>query len=136
LLPLVSGAVERLREAVFTEESYVQRKAALRTDRYKYIQALDETGWCRYCEKVHVGLEELYDLKKDPRELTDVSESRQDVAQQLRAQLHEIIAHLDRKRTESQSRRGAPQNQSLPNLQPEDEQIIKKRLKSLGYLSD
>jgi arylsulfatase A-like enzyme len=101
LLPLISGSVQQLREAVFTEESYVQRKAALRTDRYKYIQALDGTGWCRYCEKVHIGLEELYDLLEDPRELKDLSKSHHDVAAEMRGRLQEIITHLDRKREQS-----------------------------------
>lgn len=136
LLPLISGALPQLREAVFTEESYVQRKAALRTDRYKYIQALDGTGWCRYCEKIHVGLEELYDLQEDPRELKDLSKSHHHVAAEMRGRLQELITHLDRKREQSKRANKSRDIPTAPALHPEEEQIIKKRLKSLGYLSD
>ena len=136
LVPLIEGDAHQIRDAVFMEESYVQRKAALRTDRYKYILALDGTGWCRYCEKVHIGLEELYDLHDDPGETKDLSGSHRAVAEEMKARLNSMIAQLDMKLEQSKGSRRAPDPEAGPTLEAREEQMIKKRLKSLGYLSE
>ena len=74
LLPLIQQKVDSIREHVFIEESYVQKKSALRTQKYKYITARENDGWCNYCQKVHVGKEELYDLENDPGENQDITQ--------------------------------------------------------------
>jgi arylsulfatase len=136
LVPVIEGQIERMRDAVFMEESYVQRKAGLRTARYKYIQAMDGTGWCRYCEKVHVGVEELYDLEQDPRELRDLSQSHRSLAEEMKGRLDRLIAQLDRKREQSKGRDGVQAANAGAALEPGEEEMIRKRLKSLGYLSE
>jgi arylsulfatase A-like enzyme len=136
LVPLIDGKLHEIRDAVFIEESYVQRKAALRTDRYKYIQALDGTGWCRYCEKVHIGLEELYDLQDDPGETRDLSLSHRALAGEMKGRLNTMIAQLDLKRAQGNGSRRAPDPDLGPTLDAREEQMIKNRLKSLGYLSE
>jgi arylsulfatase A-like enzyme len=134
LLPIIEGSLDQLRDAVFSEESYVQRKAALRTNRYKYIQALDGQGWCRYCEKVHVGMEELYDLENDPGETRDLSSSHRAVAEQMKIRLNAIITELDRKRDENRVADDSQAPGSPATLAPAEEALIKERLKRLGYL--
>ena len=136
LVPVIEGQLECLRDAVFMEESYVQRKAGLRTGRYKYIQAVDGTGWCRYCEKVHVGMEELYDIQEDPGETRDLSQSHRDLAAELKGRLNKLMAQLDRKREQCNSRVAGQGADAGSVLEPGEEQMIRKRLKSLGYLSE
>lgn len=136
LVPLIEGRLDEIRDAVYMEESYVQRKAALRTDRYKYIQALDGTGWCRYCEKVHVGVEELYDLHQDPGETIDLSQSRRDLVETMKGRLNMRIVELDRKRERSNRPPRSQDHDAGTALQPREEQMIKQRLRNLGYLSD
>jgi arylsulfatase len=136
LVPLIEGELDSIRDAVFIEESYVQRKAALRTERYKYIQAVDGAGWCRYCEKVHVGVEELYDLLQDPGEKTDLSQSHRALADEMKGRLNGMIARLDLKREQSKGSRCPRNHDAAKTLEPKEEQLIKKRLKSLGYLSE
>jgi tetratricopeptide (TPR) repeat protein len=52
----------------------------LRTEPYRFIQ-----------NKFHEGVYELYDLKKDPKELVNIIEKEPQVAQELRQKLKEII---------------------------------------------
>jgi arylsulfatase len=136
LVPLIEGNVNEVRDAVFMEESYVQRKAAMRTDRYKYIRALDGTGWCRYCEKVHVGIEELYDLWQDPGETSDLSQTHRVVVEQMKGRLNAMMARLDRNREQSGATPCTRDQDVEPVPQTKEEQIIKERLKRLGYLSE
>jgi arylsulfatase len=98
LLPAVHGGETRMRDSVFFEESYVQRKIGLREDRFKYIYAPDGKGWCKYCEKVHKGVEELYDLEKDPGETINLMARHPEKAAQLRRKLDDMILHLNTKR--------------------------------------
>lgn len=137
LMPLIEGKVPHLRDAVFSEESYVQRKAALRTSRYKYIRALDGKGWCRYCEKVHVGVEELYDLQEDPAETRDLAQAQPALAAQMRLRLDAMIAELDRQRESHGTVRPAEVafgETAAPVLATGEDELIKERLKKLGYL--
>ncbi|MBD3166745.1 sulfatase-like hydrolase/transferase [bacterium] len=133
LLGSITGDRPVERDHVFIEESYVQKKAALRTDTYTYIKATDGEGWCNYCQKVHVGTEELYDLENDPGEENDVTSERPEVAAELRERLDHTIAELDAKREAELASTGDDGGEDV-ELSAEEEEILKKRLKDLGYM--
>ena len=62
LLPLIFEKIEdeptALRNSIYVEESYTERKFALRTTRYKYIEATSpKQAFCRYCGVIHGGVE-------------------------------------------------------------------------------
>ena len=126
LVPLIEGGRGDEREAVYAEEAHTQRRTAVRTDDWKYIQhiadeALPTNGMeCRYCETVHGPPPELYDLKQDPDEQQNVVDSHPDVVERLR---NSYENHLD----------------TLPALDegrtPEydDEEELLDQLERLGY---
>ena len=99
LINLLSGK-GRGRSFIYAEEAYTQRKFMIRIDRYKYIFAPNrEKAICRYCGVVHGGgLEELYDLKRDPEEKNNIIDENRDIASELRKELKEFIQNLLRKR--------------------------------------
>ncbi|MEJ2629375.1 MAG: sulfatase, partial [bacterium] len=132
LFPLIKEE-KKIRDQVFMEESYMQRKAALRNEQYKYIWALDDKGWCNYCQKVHVGIEELYNLEKDPQELQDIAAKKKSTARKMRAQLQEIITTLDKKRNDSMS--PSRNNGTSDIFDADEEKAVRKGLKGLGYIS-
>ena len=77
------------------EESYCERKFAIRTDRYKFIMALSgESAVCRYCNVVHGGVEELYDLERDPSENYNIVDEQPDVAREMRGLLKGFVKQL------------------------------------------
>lgn len=96
LLPLICDEARRLRPAIYSEEAQIERKRAIRTDAYKYIGALsEEDAVCRWCGYVHGGMEELYDLKRDPGETNNIITENPDVANALRKQLSDWTGYLD-----------------------------------------
>jgi len=107
------------RRAVFAETAYRSfvsespRRAAVRTIGWKLI---------RNCED---GSEELYDLLSDPGETRRVGTARPAAAAHLRRLLEQ---HLRRPR-----RRAAGQPPPVPN---EDEEVVKARLRALGYTDE
>jgi len=134
MMPLIKGDRTDLREFVFFEESYVQRKIGLRNKRHKYIYAPDGIGMCSYCQKVHAGAEELYDLEKDPEEKQNAVSSDRKLADQMRAELEKVIQKLDEKRRRILEKHDGT-GHDLENWQdPADQKRIKKKLRSLGYM--
>jgi len=98
LLPLISGKVEGFRSAVYVEEFHTERKRTIRAGSYKYIHALSPEGAvCRYCRRVHGDMEELYDLRQDPLETTNIIAAKPEVASELRERLSEWAMHLQKK---------------------------------------
>lgn len=97
LMSLIRGEKKSIRDHIYTEESYVQRKIGLRDHDFKYIFAPDNKGWCKYCEKVHKGVEELYDLRKDPGETINLVARHPEKAAQMRSRLEGIIGGLNHK---------------------------------------
>lgn len=87
LMPLVTGEADRLRECIFTEQTYhgaLEAMRAVRTERYKYIRRhaatgpqmrhdgptapiMETFGWYDR----NLGHEELFDLYLDPMEACD-----------------------------------------------------------------
>jgi arylsulfatase A-like enzyme len=133
-MPLIKGETQEIRPYVFSEESYVQRKICLRTKEHKFIFAPDGTGLCNYCQTVHGGAEELYDMETDPEEAENIVSNASSVAQQLRKQLDQIIKALDDKRQQGMNK--SPSEGPLPgqNFDPKEEKKIKRKLRGLGYM--
>lgn len=121
------------RPFVYTEESYVQKKRAIRTDRYKYITAKDDTGFCKYCKKVHQGREELYDLLQDPRETKNIAARERDIAKKMAMQLDQVVSDLiKRRKITTQS---APvETDCVQNPNANETEEVAAKLQGLGYL--
>lgn len=98
LMPLIKGKKNELRSYVFNEESYVQRKIGFRTKRFKYIFAPNGRGMCNYCQKVHGGVEELYDLANDPEEKINIAIKEKSMALKLQKEVSDLIKYLNSKR--------------------------------------
>lgn len=132
--PLISGDREDIRDFAFFEESYVQRKIGLRNKTHKYIYAPDGIGMCNYCQKVHAGVEELYDLERDPEEMNNVVSENRIMATQMRAKLDEVIQKLNSKKQQLLEKKDVTKA-NLEDLQDlADQKKIKKKLRSLGYM--
>jgi arylsulfatase len=98
LLPLVRTGKE-LRSSVYAEEAYAERKMAIRTKRYQYIKALtEESAVCRLCNRIHGGVEELYDLESDPEQNHNLVEDKPETAKELKNLLSQWIAYLEQKK--------------------------------------
>jgi arylsulfatase len=134
LFPLIDDEKKELRDFIFNEESYVQRKIAIRTHKYKYIMAPDGRGFCNYCQKVHVGPEELYDLSLDPEETKSLIDQEKELAQEMKKQLESFVSALDKKREDCLKRGNSGNMPDKIMLDPEEEKKIRKRLRSLGYM--
>ena len=101
LIPLIRGDMEKLRSAVYMEEASVERKMAIRTLDYKYICAPSkEEAVCKECGRIHGGVEELYDLKKDPFETNNIINQEREISEELRKSLFTWIRYLNQKREE------------------------------------
>jgi arylsulfatase A-like enzyme len=69
LVSLISGKEQKVKDSIFMEECYLERKIILRTEKYKYIEAKSKKeARCIKCNKVHGGMIELYNLEEDPEE--------------------------------------------------------------------
>jgi arylsulfatase len=98
LMPLIRQGKE-LRSSVYVEEAYAQRKRAVRTQKYEYIKALsEEEATCRLCNRIHGGVEELYDLESDPEQNHNLVKDRPETAKAMQNLLSEWIAYLEQKK--------------------------------------
>jgi len=98
LMPLIHEGKE-LRSAVYIEEAYAQRKRAIRTKKYEYIKApSEESAVCRLCNRIHGGVEELYDLESDPEQNHNLAQDKPETAKKLRNLLAEWMAYLEQKK--------------------------------------
>jgi arylsulfatase A-like enzyme len=132
LLPLINNEETKLRDFVYFEETYVQNKRGIRNDRYKYIEATNEDGYCRYCHTVHGGFRELYDLHSDPMEECNIFTEKMNVARTMRENLQTFLEKLSDK---SQKRRedAKEEKESEPLVCAEGKKRMQKRFRSLGY---
>jgi len=85
-LPLVYGETKQLHSAVYAEEAYYERKRAIRTINYKYINALSTA--------YRGSKEELYDLNKDSEETQNIIEQKPEIASALRTKATNWIKSL------------------------------------------
>ena len=96
--------------------------------------APDGNGRCNYCQKVHVGPEELYDLSLDPEETKSLIDIKKELARGLKKQLEDFVSELDKKREDGLKRNKNENKTAKTMLDPEEEKKIRKRLRSLGYM--
>jgi arylsulfatase A-like enzyme len=134
LMGLINGEKDKIRDFAFSEESYVQRKLALRTSHYKYIFAPDGVGKCNYCQKVHNGPEELYDLDNNPQETVNIVQKDKAEAALMRQKLNDLICKLDNKKKRELNKKPPKNGLSEIKFDSKEEKKIKKKLRSLGYL--
>lgn len=132
--PLIRGERKVMRDFVFFEESYVQRKVGLRNEAHKYIYAPDGIGMCQYCQKVHAGEEELYILDKDPEETHNAVSENRALAARMREDLERVIQNLDDKRKRLLEKRDAGRSGSKDDQDSADQKKIEKKLRGLGYM--
>ncbi|MFC1522822.1 sulfatase [Elusimicrobiota bacterium] len=132
LMPLVDGTRRKIRPFVYSEESYVQRKMAIRTDRYKFIYPTDGMGHCRYCRKIHSAPVELYDLSDDPRETRNIAQENDGTSKALGEQLQDFVSGLIIKRNARAAAGRNPGNVRETDCEAEEAEISRK-LRSLGY---
>lgn len=134
LLPLIAGDKEDIHDHALIEESYAERKIALRTKEFKYIYAPDGEGKCKYCQKVHGGAEELYSLMDDPEEKENRIKKDPFQAEKMRQKLADVIDALDSKRQGELKQHQAPKTPPQPFADAKEEEKIRKKFKSLGYI--
>lgn len=130
--PLIHNEVDQVHAAAFLEEAATEHKRALRTNEYKYICALSEKdAMCKECGYIHGGVQELYDLNKDPEETRNIVEENPEEASKLRERLVDLVKLLqsERRMARHRKRKKAPWEYSA-----EEEKLIEKKLKELGYL--
>ncbi|MFW6130373.1 MAG: sulfatase-like hydrolase/transferase [Atribacterota bacterium] len=130
LMPVIKGNTDKIRPFIYSEESYVQKKRAIRNSNYKYIYATDGTGYCRYCDKVHQGPEELYDMINDPNELSNIVDEKREIADEMRNEIDRLVCKLEQKRNSISEQK----SKKKENFDEKEMGKIKKKLKSLGYI--
>jgi len=103
LVPLMEEELSSLRSFIVAEEHYTQNKIAIRTDEWKYIYSPSESdAKCRYCSRIHGGVEELYHLESDPHENHNVVKAEPEIAERLKKQLFEFMTYLEHKKTKQE----------------------------------
>ena len=91
LVPLINKTKKEIHPYLFIEEAHTERKRAIRTMKYKYIQVADsKRSICEYCRRMHGDKEELYDLEKDPEEKENIIKKEPKVANSLKKKIIEI----------------------------------------------
>ncbi len=132
LKPLIEGEAKNIRKYAFFEESYVQRKIGWRNETHKYIYAPDGVGMCNYCQKIHAGVEELYDLEIDPGETDNVISENRMLADRMKGELESLLHKLNTKKQQRLENKNVTDAEDLQDLS--DQKKIKKKLRSLGYM--
>jgi arylsulfatase len=134
LLSAISGDEEEIRDHALMEESYAERKTALRTKEYKYIYAPDGEGKCKYCQRVHGGSEELYCLTDDPEETDNRIDKDRFQAEKMRLKLANVIDALESKKQAELKKHEADKTPPGSFSDAKEEKKIRKKFKSLGYM--
>ncbi|UCG44532.1 MAG: sulfatase [Candidatus Bathyarchaeota archaeon] len=131
LIPLMYDKAGRWRKAVYIEESEVEQKAAIRTESYKYIRSPSaKQALCKECGLIHGGVEELYDLTQDPEETVNVAEDKPRQVQKLKSRLLRFLSQYGVKKSLEPS----DERKRSEDSSPEEERMILKRLRALGYM--
>jgi hypothetical protein len=106
LMPLIRGEKTEIRYFALSEESYVQRKIGFRTKQFKYIFSPDGVGMCNYCQQVHGGEEELYNLEVDPEEKVNIAVESKIIADEMKKRLNDLLKSLNSKKQKELIRGG------------------------------
>jgi len=125
LKPLIDGTADKIHDEVF---AIMGKRLArmIRTDRWKLIDPKPELK-DRYWYDGDGGVE-LYNLERDPDEQNNVSDERGGVADELLSELDEREKEFETKRAMATPRGGREKDYS--------DEVVKERLKQLGYLGD
>lgn len=127
LVPLLDDG-EQIRSAVYVEEFRDEKKRTIRTPNYKFISALSERdASCKLCGYVHGGTKELYDVNKDGEEIHNIFQENRNLAMDLKDKLSKWVRFIEFKRGKRLI------GQPFPDEFLEDEEVVKERLKALGY---
>lgn len=124
LRPLITGNINEWnkRVAVLAEEAHTQRRRAIRTHDYKYIQLIQGNTVCRYCGISHANSDELYDLESDPGENKNLSSKFGDKKKELQALSKEIAEEFT-----------PPPVEQATHISYNEEEKIQEHLRDLGY---
>ncbi len=114
------------RNSLLLEEANTQRFRGVRTDRWKYLEAVDDDPTCRYCERPHGASEQLYDLESDPEETDNLADDRPEKAAELRDELAALLSSHEARTSSSDDSNGDA-------VEYDDEAEVLDRLESLGY---
>jgi len=99
LVMLFEEDIKNFRQFIYTEESYTQRKFAIRTYKYKYIFApKKEEAICRFCGVIHGDFEELYDLENDPEELINIADKNFKTKKELKRLLIKFTNKMEKQK--------------------------------------
>ncbi len=91
IVPLLRKG-RKIRDFVFMEEGDKSKKRAIRTLNYKYIEAKsEEDAFCKYCNKIHGGVIELYDLKKDPGETENIADDNGEIIAKMKEEIDSFL---------------------------------------------
>ena len=105
LLPLLKGDVHEVRQSILSEENYTEEKMAIRTKKSKYIfSPSKEAAMCRYCNVIHGGIEELYNLESDPKELHNLVKLEPRIAKKLKTDLFNWVHKINTKKERTKIR--------------------------------
>ncbi len=117
LVPLMQG--ETFSDSAALSQNKLNRaRFALRTENYKIIHDLK------------AGTEEVYDLRKDPGETTNLAESRPELTARLRRQLREFVK-ANRELARELNPEDAPETATGQSVLTKEE---RERLEALGYI--
>lgn len=123
LMPLIRGEKTEIRHYAFNEESYVQRKIGFRTKKFKYIFSPYGVGMCNYCQQVHGGEEELYNLEVDPEEMVNIAVESKIIADEMKKELDDLIKSLNSKKQKEFIRGGIFRLKEIGRL--DDDNLVK-----------
>lgn len=98
LAQIITGETNFSRPFAVAEESYTEKKIAIRTREWKYIYSPSkEAATCRYCGIIHGGVEELYHLERDPNEMYNLVKERSEIAKELKKKLFTWMNYYDKR---------------------------------------
>ncbi len=90
---------EQINPTIYAEETHSEIKQTVATPKYKYIRAPSKKdAVCKYCHTIHGGIEELYDLAKDPGETINVVDKHPAEVEKLKNDLAQRITDFERNR--------------------------------------
>jgi arylsulfatase A-like enzyme len=123
LTSLITGNKKEIRDHIFLEENYYQKKKAIRTKRYKFIKDFNNGKKCSMCQVIHGEDLEFYDLQKDKLENKNIAKENSEKVKEFKEILKKYkTPDIKSKKTEE-----------IPSYNKEEEEV-KQKLKELGYL--
>lgn len=129
LVPLINNGNWSERGEIVVEEAHAQRRSAIQTKKWKYIEHTDDEVLenrrgssleCGYCGTLHGKSKELYYLESPAGESDNILEENPDMADSLQDKLYQYFSGLE-----------YPPLSDFEDF--EDEEELFERLEHLGY---